>query len=327
MLKNILFIYALGALSGVTAAQAGTDAPEEALRQFEHQLNSRCYDVLIGAVDYELVYTKQSTSAYPLTAVQEAQAHCKAKENDPNRFVPERDVKALHAPVLSKPSFATKANRDSTQTGREADANLELLLTAVAGDTGKVAPSPDLPAAPLEAVASVKARMYQPSFIPDSSRMVGPHPPKVRFYGDRAGDPLSFDLSGMDIERLLSRPFSRSFQGLGEVVLGIRMVPPSTRNEGPEVTRMEEEHSLAERRGMRLALREYYGQTSAGVFLEMEVKELKVEGDRAIALVQWGFTDQKEMEKGEEQLVLVKTATGWKISRSWDFLEKVIASR
>ena len=88
--------------------------------------------------------------------------------------------------------------------------------------------------------------------------------------------------------------------------------------------------SGAERRVMRLDLRDFYARLPTDVELKLQVEELREDGRQTVAQVRWWFLDGENKTETEAQtarLALTQTADGWRIEQSWRFIEKVMASR
>ncbi|MEW6751951.1 MAG: hypothetical protein AB1505_13385, partial [Candidatus Latescibacterota bacterium] len=125
------------------------------------------------------------------------------------------------------------------------------------------------------------------------------------------------------------RALPAQLAGLEGVTLGVRVCPPQT-SAAPRVTQIATEHSLAERRLMRLDLRDFHARLSSNVELKLAVEDLREEGDTAVARVRWGFVDWEAggaTEARTQELRLTRVAGGWRIQQAWDFLSQVVASR
>ena len=314
------------------AAWADTSSPERAIHQLEDQLNGRQLDALMGPIDYELVYVGSSPHAYPLESLHNAQQRKRqldaqsgreeltgrfsrdwqpvlVKEININETGPV-DVQGRPLDNIAAPSDSSVVpDRDRTKKEiKKGDRGRDRAAGKLSTDRGRV---------------RAKSRTKHISVVAHPDKAVGPNPPKVRFYKDRAGDPHSFDLVDMNVNALVNRKLPKRYRDRG-MKLGVMLAPPS-KYEGPKVSRIEQEHSLAKRRVMRLRLREIWQDIPVGVYLSIQIDELETNEDQAMAQVTWSFTDQEESQTSS--LDLQQAETGWQVERGWDFIQELAAAR
>ena len=359
-----------GLLALAPAVHAETATPQQAVTELGMQLNSRFVDALIGPVDYDFTYVQQGDGAYPLAALLDFQtAERQAPRADttgwrryegidstkvaPTATAGSADTSTRARTAVdssNRPTSPTRAVVDSAdlQTGRpDASGTVRVGIdssdfrprptggTELASDPAGEGianpdPNPDLSTAARAAEAFRKAReTYLPPFVPQDRPTVGASPVRLRFPGDRRGDPSSFDLSRVDRAVLQQRPLPPDLRDIEGVEVGV-IRPTGRPSKAPGVTRIEQEHGLAERRVMRLDLRDFYARLSTEVELKLQVEEVQENGRQTVARVRWWFLDwksQTETEARTDHLALTQTVDGWRIEQSWKFIEKVMASR
>ena len=269
--------------------QAKNDTPERTLQELEARLNSHFVDDLLGPVDYDFAYVHGGTQIYPLAALQAFQAQpVRADSAGPSR----------------------QAHLDSTGRARQWSDGMRPAQAADQPDTASTS-------------LSLTGGLPLP-FIPDDRPALGDRPPRLRYRGDKAGDPTSFDLRGVNVAALQNRSKPTRLRDIEDVQVGIQIAPPA-KERMPPITFIEDEHALAQRRLMRRDLRDYYADLPTGVYLNIEVDEIHNLRERATAKVRWHFTDQNSSEK--TTLHLRQTEEGWRIENAWNFLRKLTASR
>ncbi len=271
--------------------QAKNDTPEGTLQELEARLNSHSVDDLLGPVDYEWVYVRGGTQIYPLAALQAFQVQpVRADSAGPSR----------------------QAHLDSTGHARQWSDGMRLAPSAGRPDTASASAS-----------LSLAGGLPLP-FVPDDRPALGTRPPRLRYRGDQAGDPTSFDLRGVNVAAVQNRSKPARLRDIEGVQVGIQIAPPAQEYR-PPITFIEDENALAQRRLMRRDLRDYYADLPTGVYLNIEVDEIRDHGDRATAKVHWHFTDQNSSEKAT--LHLRQTEEAWRIENAWNFIRALTASR
>lgn len=329
MKTNLWHILSLATLmtSRVGADQPG---PQDVVRDFANRFNNRWVDELVGPVDFEFVYFGQSNEAYPLAEVKAFQQAKRVEELPDGRTIFRPAAGAPDSVNAQPVVFDANGVQETTPlAGDSRQTNPATSRSGMAAPDTLVPPGGEIAPAVGRGTGApqrgLSASVYTRPFVPDPRKAVGPRPPKVRYWGDRRGDPNSYDLSEVDVPALLSRPMPAYAARMGGMQLGVAL-PQPTEQELPAVTQIEKEYSLAQRRVMRLDLQEIYSRIPSGAFLEIEVTGVESKGPEATAQVTWAFTDQSE-NKTTSSLVLRETAEGWRVERAWEFIQQVISSR
>lgn len=292
---------------------AADTTPRDAIAELALRLNSRFVDEVVGPVDFDYAYVDKGTHAYPIEEV--AAVHMRADV----QLLPDGKTRRLRQIARDDTSDSVLWTLSPDRVDKKilkAKKNKRRGRDSAAQGDSAAAVRRDDPRPP-----QAERYAFTWPFAADSSRSGG-QGPRWRFHGDRRGDAASFDLSGVDVEALMRR----AERGQGpKARLGVAVSRPSKRGL-KAVTRIDTEHSMAERRLMRLDLRELYATIPPGVYLAMEIEEIALKGRRARAKVRWGYSDRPQQHKSAT-LSLEQAAAGWRVVRAWDFIEGLAQGR